>query len=237
MFMNQVTRKTATQQTMENLLAYISDDEVQVGDRIPTEKDLCASLGVGRGTIRESVKGLISQGYLEIKPGLGTYVKSKTPQQSDSLSSWFMNNEVALQDVIVVRSTLEPLATAMAIERCTPEQLETLKSNQTEAEAAVARGDFSSLGQLDEEFHRLIFVISGNALLVEFNAMISKCLAQFRQNTFKIKNNVDNFVPAHGAIIRAFIAHDPALGEKKMRQHIKKVSKDLEASKYNTESV
>ena len=118
--MNQVTKKTATQQAMENLITYISGDTVQVGDKIPNEKDLCISLGVGRGTIREAVKVLISQGYLEIKPGLGTYVKSKTPQQGDSLSNWFFANEVAIQDIIIVRATLEPLATAMATEpsRC-----------------------------------------------------------------------------------------------------------------------
>lgn len=234
MNMNQVTKKTATQQAMENLITYISGDTVQVGDKIPNEKDLCISLGVGRGTIREAVKVLISQGYLEIKPGLGTYVKSKAPQQGDSLSNWFFANEVAIQDIIIVRATLEPLATAMAIERCTPEQLELLQQNQADAEAAVEQGDYTALGALDEEFHRLIFVISGNALLVEFNSMISKCLSQFRQNTFKIKNNVENFIPAHGAIIRAFETKDTALGEKKMRQHIKKVSKDLETSKYNT---
>ena len=90
------------------------------------------------------------------------------------------------------------------------------------------------LFRCDEEFHRTIFTISGNALLIEINNMIAGQLAQFRQNTFKIKNNIDNFIPAHDAIIRAFETRDAALGEKKMKQHMKKVSKDLESSKYNS---
>ena len=205
--MNQVTKKTATQQAMENLITYINGDTVQVGDKIPNEKDLCISLGVGRGTIREAVKVLISQGYLEIKPGLGTYVKSKTPQQGDSLSNWFFANEVAIQDIIIVRATLEPLATAMAIERCTPEQLELLQQNQADAEAAVEQGDYTALGALDEEFHRLIFVISGNALLVEFNSMISKCLSQFRHGVHDLPIVGGDFCHAELVVIRRDHGH------------------------------
>lgn len=220
--------------TLENLRFYIMNENIQIGERFPTEKELCATLGVGRGTVREAVKVLISQGLLEIKPGLGTFIKSKTPVPTNSLASWFASNEVELQDLTVVRSALEPLATKLAIEKCTNEQLKTLKHIQICAVRAAEECDASSLAQYDEEFHHTIFVIAGNILLIEINDIITQQLAQFRQNTFKIKKNIDNFIPAHDAIIRAFETHDPALGEKKMRQHMKKVAKDLEASKFNS---
>ncbi|NBI09894.1 FadR family transcriptional regulator [Colidextribacter sp. OB.20] len=234
MMMETITKKSATQLALENLRSYVMNDSAQVGDRFPTEKDLCALLGVGRGTVREAVKVLISQGLLEIRPGLGTFIKSKTPMPADSLSDWFLNNEVELQDLIVVRSTLEPLAAKLAIERCTGEQLSALKKNQAGAIKAAEQCDAAALAHYDEEFHRTIFVIAGNVLLIEINDIISRHLAQFRQNTFKIKNNIDNFIPAHDAIIRAFETQDTALGEKKMRQHMKKVAKDLESSKFNS---
>lgn len=229
-----ITKKSATQMTLENLRFYIMNENIQIGERFPTEKELCATLGVGRGTVREAVKVLISQGLLEIKPGLGTFIKSKTPVPTNSLASWFASNEVELQDLTVVRSALEPLATKLAIEKCTNEQLKALKHIQICAVRAAEECDASSLAQYDEEFHHTIFVIAGNILLIEINDIITQQLAQFRQNTFKIKKNIDNFIPAHDAIIRAFETHDPALGEKKMRQHMKKVAKDLEASKFNS---
>lgn len=209
------------------------NDSSQIGDRFPTEKELCATLGVGRGTVREAVKVLISQGLLEIRPGLGTFIISKTPVQADPLFSWFVSNEVELQDLTIVRTTLEPLATKLAIEKCTEEQLAMLKVNQAKATKAAEDSDAAALAHYDEEFHHLIFLIAGNALLTEISDLISHHLSQFRQNTFKIKKNIDNFIPAHGAVIRAFEAGDSALGEKKMRQHMKKVAKDLEQSKYN----
>ncbi len=229
-----VTKKSATQLAIENLHSYITEDSVQVGDRFPTEKELCSKLGLGRGTVREAVKVLVAEGFLEIKTGLGTFIKSKTPAPTNSLSSWFLTNEVELQDLIIVRSTLEPLATKLAIENCSDEQLALLKANQEKAMEAAERCDAAALAQYDEEFHRTIFTITGNVLLVEFNEIIARQLSQFRQNTFKIKNNIDNFIPAHDAIIRAFEIRDTALGERKMKQHMKKVAKDLETSKFNS---
>lgn len=231
--MHSIQKKSATELALESLRGYIAGNEIAVGDRFPTEKDLCAMLGVGRGTVREAVKVLVSQGFLEIRPGLGTFLKSKQPVQTDTLADWFMKNEVALQDLIVVRSTLEPLAAKMAIERFTDEQLDELKRIQAESEEAARQCDAAALARLDEEFHRTIFAIAGNVLMIEINDMITRQLAQFRQNTFRIQNNINNFIPAHDAIIRAFELRDAACGEKKMRQHIKKVHKDLEASKYN----
>lgn len=105
-----IQKKSAAQLVLETLRTYFQKDSVQVGDRFPTEKELCTSLGVGRGTVREAVKVLVAEGFLEIRPGLGTFVKSKTPAPTDSLSNWFLTNEMELQDLIVVRSTLEPLA-------------------------------------------------------------------------------------------------------------------------------
>lgn len=229
-----ITKKSATQLTLENLQSYIASDSVQIGDRFPTEKELCTTLGVGRGTVREAVKVLVAQGLLEIRPGLGTFIISKTPVPTNSLSTWFATNEVELQDLTVVRSALEPLATRLAIEKCSEQQLAALKHNQHNAEKAAEQCDAAALAQYDEEFHRTIFIIAGNVFLMEINDIITKQLAQFRQNTFKIKKNIDNFIPAHSAIIRAFETHDTALGEKKMKQHMKKVAKDLEASKFNT---
>lgn len=232
--MDTITKKSATQLTIERLCSYLMDESAHVGDRFPTEKDLCSMLGIGRGTVREAVKVLVSQGFLEIKPGLGTFIKSKTPIQTSALSDWFLTNEVELQDLTVVRSTIEPLATKLAIEKCTDEQLRLLKNIQNEAMKAAELFDAAALARYDEEFHRTIFIIAGNALLIEINGIIARYLSQFRQNTFKIKNNIDNFIPAHGAILRAFEMHDAVLGEKKMRQHMKKVAKDLESSKYNS---
>ena len=58
------------------LIRYIQEEPIPVGERIPNEFELAEKFGVGRSTIREAVKGLVSKGMLEVRRGSGTYVIS-----------------------------------------------------------------------------------------------------------------------------------------------------------------
>jgi DNA-binding FadR family transcriptional regulator len=49
-----------------------------VGDKLPNEATLSAMLSVSRGTVREAVRVLVSQGFLDTRQGSGTYVLSTT---------------------------------------------------------------------------------------------------------------------------------------------------------------
>ena len=55
---------------------FILEEPLEVGQKIPNEFELAEKFGVGRSTIREAVKGLVSKGILEVRRGSGTYVIS-----------------------------------------------------------------------------------------------------------------------------------------------------------------
>jgi DNA-binding GntR family transcriptional regulator len=65
------------------IIRAISDDittgRIAVGERLPTEKGLCAQYSVGRHTIREAVRGLIDLGMVQRRPRIGTSVISAEP--------------------------------------------------------------------------------------------------------------------------------------------------------------
>ena len=65
-------------QVEDALFEYILHEPVEIGQKIPNEFDLAEKFGVGRSTIREAVKGLVSRGVLEVRRGSGTYVISTT---------------------------------------------------------------------------------------------------------------------------------------------------------------
>ena len=52
----------------------IITNDIQRGEKLPNEFELAESLNVGRGTIREAVKLLVSRNILEIRRGKGTFV-------------------------------------------------------------------------------------------------------------------------------------------------------------------
>lgn len=65
-------RKPLYQQTAEKLAALL--DELDAGDRLPSEPSLADQLGVSRATLREAMRTFENQGRIIRRQGLGTYV-------------------------------------------------------------------------------------------------------------------------------------------------------------------
>ena len=59
----------------DKIIKLIVDDNLKIGDRLPNEYELADKLGVGRSTVREAIKALVSRNILEINRGSGTFIK------------------------------------------------------------------------------------------------------------------------------------------------------------------
>ena len=66
--------KLLPEQVSEQIANLITDRALHAGDKLPNEFEMAEQLGVGRGTIREAVKILVSRNVVEIKRGRGTFV-------------------------------------------------------------------------------------------------------------------------------------------------------------------
>jgi GntR family transcriptional regulator len=67
------------QEIMRSISEDISSGRVRVGERLPTEKELCVQHNAGRHTIREAIRGLVDLGMVERRPRIGTSVISAEP--------------------------------------------------------------------------------------------------------------------------------------------------------------
>lgn len=56
---------------------YIHENELKIGDKIPTENELEEIFGASRITIRRSIKELVDENVIEVVRGKGTFVKSQ----------------------------------------------------------------------------------------------------------------------------------------------------------------
>ena len=96
-------------QVEDALFEYILHEPVEIGQKIPNEFDLAEKFGVGRSTIREAVKGLVSRGVLEVRRGSGTYVISTSTLEEDPLGlSKFQDKYKLALELFDVRLMLEP---------------------------------------------------------------------------------------------------------------------------------
>jgi GntR family transcriptional regulator / MocR family aminotransferase len=56
------------------LRAAVLDGRLAAGDRVPATRDLAGQLGVARGTVSVAYDRLVAEGFLESRPGAGTFV-------------------------------------------------------------------------------------------------------------------------------------------------------------------
>ena len=80
-----MNQKLLAPQVEEELMNYILHEPVQIGEKIPNEYELASRFGVGRSTIREVVKSLVTKGILEVRRGAGTYVVGTSSAADDPL--------------------------------------------------------------------------------------------------------------------------------------------------------
>src|SRR5260370_1434476 len=113
-----VSRVTLGEQVAEQLARQISEGRWRSGDKLPSESELCATLGIGRSTLREALKSLAFVGLVQMRPGDGTYVLGGTQLLVDRIRAHgVLKTEKELQDVSEARLILETELAALAGER------------------------------------------------------------------------------------------------------------------------
>lgn len=148
----------------------IISGQYAVGDRLPSEKDLCAMFNVSRVPVREALSALELNGLVDSMQGAGVYVKRTTPAED----KWV--NEVEPQDIIRARMVLEPDVARLAATQINDEQRAELggiiERFRKEAE------DDTYTTDVDKEFHLFLAKTSGNTLYVMMMEMVFKTMEQ-----------------------------------------------------------
>ena len=151
------------EQVEEQLYEYITKLPLKAGDKLPNEFKLAEMFGVGRSTVREAVKLLVSRNVLETRRGSGTYVVTTAKGLSDPLNLRSVQDKNALAlDLVNVRLLLEPGMAEMAALNASDEDIERIQRLCDRVESKIHSGDLYI--EDDIAFHTCI-AESSNCLL------------------------------------------------------------------------
>src|SRR6186997_2777327 len=67
------------EQIAQQLAKSIADGKHEVGQRLPSERELAQTFGVSRPTVREAIIALELDGLVDVRLGSGVYVKNRRP--------------------------------------------------------------------------------------------------------------------------------------------------------------
>lgn len=203
--------------------------EYKIGDKLPAEKKLCELLGVSRSSLREALKELQAQGFVELKAGRGAFVYDNKPHDYQSLKHWFIESAPTLEEYNQVRSSIEPNVSYFASLNGTEKEKEKLVKIHLAFVAAESEKNVAKLASLDELFHSCIFQMSHNSVFIQLNEFLSIGLRQYRVKSIAFKENSLNTVKEHGAICMAIVQGNSEEAKNFMIDHLKVSDSELQS--------
>lgn len=212
-------RKTLAVETADRLVGMIIEGQFDKNERLPSEFELAAILDVGRGTIREAVKILVSRHVVEIRRGHGTYIADKPGRIDDPLGLAFIDNKKKLAlDLFELRLIVEPRIAALAAGRITKKEVKEIEQACSQVESAIRGG--AAYADEDIRLHEFIAKASKNQVVENIIPIIHSAVELFVE--LRDEELMRSTLLSHRAIVDAIKSRDPAKAESEMKRHLER---------------
>ncbi|MDG4862473.1 FadR/GntR family transcriptional regulator [Streptomyces sp. T-3] len=214
---------TVTQRAIEQIKAMIGEGRLEPGQRLPTERDLSARLGISRSSMREAIRALTVLGVLEARHGSGIYV---TQLQAGDLLETFgvvadLSRGQQLVELLEVRRVLESTATALAAARISAEQLAVVSEHLAAMEATE---DPEEILAHDLAFHRAIVAAAGNeSMAAILEGLSSRTFRARVWRGYQEEGAFERTRREHARIHEALVARDPEAARVAAAAHVGEV--------------
>ncbi|MFD0043633.1 FadR/GntR family transcriptional regulator [Pseudarthrobacter scleromae] len=210
----------------ERLLGLFTSGGIAPGTRLPAERQLAASLSVGRSAVREALAALEILGVVVVRPGSGTYLRDGVSELLPKTLSWgLMLGEPRTRELVELRSGLEIQAVELASTRVTDEALNRMRHNLETMSKNL--DNYSAFVEADALFHREIADCAGNAVLGELLQSIRSLLRIWVDRALADEDHAETALQEHTAILQALESGNPATATEAMRSHMVTASRRL----------
>lgn len=169
---NPVSNKKLYIQIYNQILSEIQLGSFKVGDKLPSERELCEQFGVSRAPVRQALSALEMNGVIYSRQGEGVFVKNTTITTEGTLSM----KSASPEDIVEARMHIEPLIIHFAALRATDQEIEELKQTMKKMEEETRSGVY--VPETDEQLHMGIARASHNDLFVTFMSSITNAMKQ-----------------------------------------------------------
>ncbi|MGW0806844.1 GntR family transcriptional regulator [Nonomuraea sp. NPDC002799] len=144
------SHRTLRDEVTSELRRRILSGEFAQGERL-VEDRLAASLGVSRNPVRESIRVLATEGFVEVVPRFGATVARLSAEEGEELFD--------------VRMAIEGLAARLAARKRSPAAARRLRQVLEQAKEAVESGHLEQVADLNTAFHLAVGEAAGNSYL------------------------------------------------------------------------
>lgn len=224
------------------IIAYIKNNikkgTWQVGDKLPSENEMCRLLNVSRISVRSALQQFIALGILESMHGKGTFLISNDlsvfGDEDSGISLMKTPESIAdMKYLLEFRSLMEPEICSAVTAKATPELIERLIVDLDRMRESV--GDSAAFIQADMDFHFELSMATENPVTV---AIMSEILGNKKESYQMLNHTVGYYggIYYHTLLLDAIKRKDTKSARNLMLEHLQHSIGDLELEEEHTDN-
>lgn len=226
-------RELLFNEVIGEIFHYIETNNMNAGDKFPPEREFSETIGINRTTLREVLKTLEALRVIEIRHGVGIFLRDV--QNESSFESMVFKlfsikglNQKEYMDVLEARNLIEYPAVLFATERISNIELENIKNILERSKKNIENN--KNIYEEDKLFHEAVAQASKNFVLVKLIKSIEILLSSKRSVFLGDKERAVKSYNQHKKIFDALSKRQKELAGKYMLNHLKDVEKNIKDS-------
>jgi len=177
------------------------------------EGRIADQMGISRTPVREAIRELAAEGFVNLSPNQGVVVRSISAE--------------SIREVLQIHSALEGLAARLSCEVINEEDLKELENYVNKMEKLANKKDLSAYSGVDLKFHELIVNTCRNKRLIQMRKNISDQAQRYRIGSLSIPKRLKESLKEHQKILEAFKTKDPKKADSTSQKHIQNALKNI----------
>ena len=197
--------RSLAEEVTEILRNRILQGEYEIGEKL-TESKIASELKVSRTPIRDAFRELEKEQLVEYIPNKGCFARGFSRED--------------MTDIYAVRKAVEQLAIRRVIEHADEQKLAELAEQLDRMRCYTEQGNYEKLLQANEEFHYMIYRMTGSRFIVRIMKTYQEYVHLARRETLKTDGDLDKIFQEHEALYLAIADRDVDTAVQAVAEHL-----------------
>jgi GntR family transcriptional repressor for pyruvate dehydrogenase complex len=210
---------TPVSEVARRLLDLFTSGSIEPGTRLPPERQLASTLGVGRSAVREALAALEILGIVDVRAGSGTYLRGTASELLPQTLRWgLLIGSRKTQELLELRAGLEIYVARLAAGRADARALQELEGSLAKMRSSLT--DLKAFARADSEFHSALAAAADNGQLVDLLQVVRSLLQVYADRAVAGEDEARTAVREHEAVWAAVSSGDEDAAASAMAVHM-----------------
>lgn len=210
---------TPVSEVARRLLDLFTSGAVVAGTRLPPERQLAATLEVGRSAVREALAALEILGIVDVRPGSGTYLRGAASELLPQTLRWgLLIGERKTAELLELREGLEIYVARLAAGRADAAIVQRLEHDVQRMRETL--DDLAAFAKADLDFHHVLAEAAGNSTLTDHVHVVRSLLQVYADRAVHDPAHAEQAIAEHEAVLDAVRAGDADAAASAMAVHM-----------------